>query len=108
MTKQNKTIIQVAYTLQGSPSDGFHIERTESAALSIYQRLACLFSEVRTLHRAIVSAEINTGKATAERAELDASAVILSLVARTLEHRGDGALEIEDHEDRDERDPLMH
>lgn len=83
MTDQTK--IQITYTLSGSPADGFRIERTEDTPISIYQRLALLFSEVRTVHKAIVAAEIKTKASSPDRAELDANAVILSLVARTLE-----------------------
>lgn len=102
MTKQDKTTIQVTYALQGSFDQGYRIDRTENAALSIHERLACMFSDVRTLHKALVSAST----AEPHEAELDANTVILQLVARTLQHGADVArVELDDS---DELCRLMH
>jgi hypothetical protein len=106
MTDNTKTIIQVTYTLQGSFDEGYRVERTESAALTIQERLACLFADIKTMHKAVVSAAIEVGGLTPERAAVDASTVILQLVARTLQRGGDSAqLEPEVCEDLE---PLMH
>jgi hypothetical protein len=106
MTDQKKTIIQVTYTLQGSFDEGYRIERTEHGGLTIHERLACLFCDVRTLHKAIVAAAIGANGAEPKEAELDASTVILQLVAKTLQRGEDSAqLELGVSEDLE---PLMH
>jgi hypothetical protein len=106
MTDQTKTIIQVTYTLQGSFDEGYCIERTEHGGLTIHERLACLFCDVRTLHKAIVAAAIGANGAEPKEAELDANTVILQLVAKTLQRGEDSAqLELGVGEDLE---PLMH
>lgn len=103
MTKQDKTIIQVAYTLQGSFDQGYRIERTESTGLNIHERLACLFCDVRTLHKAIVAASMNANGMEPREAEIDANTVILQLVAKTLQRGEDSAhLELEDLDELEE------
>lgn len=109
MTDQTKTTeIQVAYTITGSFDAGYRIERTENAGLSVHERLACLFSDVRTLHKALVNAAIAAGKVELSEAELDADTVILQLVARTLRHGADAAHIGLAVEDLDELEPLVH
>jgi uncharacterized protein (DUF1786 family) len=106
MTNQTKTVLQVTYTLQGSFGAGYRVERTESAALTIHERLACLFADIKTMHKALVGAAIEAGRLTPEQAAVDANTVILQLVARTLQRGGDSAqLESEVCEDLE---PLMH
>lgn len=96
MTDQTKTIIQVTYTLQGSFDEGYRIERTEHGGLTVHERLACLFSDVRTLHKALVNAAVSTDRVKPHDAALDANTVILQLVARTLQNGVDSAqLELE-------------
>jgi hypothetical protein len=96
MTDQTKIVIQVTYTLQGSFEQGCRIERAEHGGLTIHERLACLFCDVRTLHKAIVAASMNASGAEPKEAELDASTVILQLVAKTLQNGVDSTrLELE-------------
>jgi hypothetical protein len=107
MTDNTKTIIQVTYTLQGSYDQGYHIERAEHGGLTIHERLACLFCDVRTLHKAIVAAaSMNALGAEPKEAELDANTVILQLVAKTLQ-RGEDSVQLELGVCED-LEPLMH
>jgi hypothetical protein len=94
MTDQTKTIIQVTYTLQGSFDEGYRIERAEHGGLTAHERLACMFCDVRTLHKAIVAASMNANRTGPREAELDANTVILQLVARTLQ-RGEDSAQLE-------------
>lgn len=96
-TIPNQTTVQVTYNIQGSPGDGFRIERTEHNGMTVHERLGCLFSDVRTLHKALVAAAVNVGKLDPHRAHLDANTVILQLVVGTLKEGDDNArLEFED------------
>lgn len=109
MTDKTKTTeIQVTYTLEGSFDEGYRIERTERGGLTVNERLACLFADVRTLQKSIVNAAVELGRVDPRVAELDANTVILQLVARTLQHGTDSAQIALSVEDRDEPEPVMH
>lgn len=97
MTDQTKTTtVQVTYTLQGSFEQGYQIERSESNGLTVQERLACLFADLRTVHKALVNAAVAVGRKSIEEAELDAGIVIAELVGKTLDHPQSDELEVEE------------
>lgn len=81
----DQTKITVHYSLTGSADLGYRIERSESNGLTAQQRLACLFADLRTVHKALVNAAIAVGRKSTEEAELDAGIVIAELVGKTLD-----------------------